>query len=416
MKKIISTAVAFAVLGGSNAIAAVSDAEFEELKKQFAAMSQRLNTLEEENRALKGLGVATVVPVEDLAATNEQVAVLKEQNTATSWAENIKWTGDFRFRYETIDEEGRDDRRRNRIRARPAMMVKLPYDVEIGAGLATGGDDPVSTNQTLGGGGSTKDIRLDLAYFKWAPNEFFLQGGKYKNPWKKVQKSQLIYDNDLRPEGFALGWESQNIYAVFNHSWIDSDSREDGFGDDDDFSWGLQVGGKFGPFVGSIGYSELPTAGRAAIFDDDFFGNSSVDGPLTERYRFDYEVFALAGGLEFEVGLPLAFYAEIAQNQDADDLDTAWQVGAKLGKAKARGDWQLQYEYREVEADSVLGLWTDSDFGGGGTDVKGHRLSGKYAINKQWSLAVTYFNNKRGVDLGDNVDYERIMLDTAFKY
>ena len=72
MKKIISTAVAFAVLGGSNAIAAVSDAEFEELKKQFAAMSQRLNTLEEENRALKGLGAATVVPVEDLAATNEQ--------------------------------------------------------------------------------------------------------------------------------------------------------------------------------------------------------------------------------------------------------------------------------------------------------------------------------------------------------
>ena len=46
----------------------------------------------------------------------------------------------------------------------PALVAKPTDTTEVGLGMATGGDDPVSTNQTLGGGGSTKDVRLDLAY------------------------------------------------------------------------------------------------------------------------------------------------------------------------------------------------------------------------------------------------------------
>ena len=53
---------------------------------------------------------------------------------------------------------------------------------------------------------------------------------------------------------------------------------------------------------------------------------------------------------------------------------------------------------------------------GGGTDGKGHKFSGKYALARKWSLGVTYFDGSRGVDLGNDADYQRLMLDTAFKY
>ena len=34
------------------------------------------------------------------------------------------------------------------------------------------------------------------------------------------------------------------------------------------------------------------------------------------------------------------------QNDDADDLDTGYIAGVKLGKAKAKGTWQVQYQYQ----------------------------------------------------------------------
>ena len=58
-----------------------------------------------------------------------------------------------------------------------------------------------------------------------------------------------------------------------------------------------------------------------------------------------------------------------------------------------------------------------SAFAGGGTDGKGSKFSAKYAIDQKWYVGTTYFfNNKTGVKLGDDADYDRIQLDTGFKY
>ena len=93
-------------------------------------------------------------------------------------------------------------------------------------------------------------------------------------------------------------------------------------------------------------------------------------------------------------------------------------MGAKLGKAKGRGTWQAAYQYQDLEKDAVLGLLSDSDFAGGGTDGKGHRLTGAYGINKQWNLGFTWFiDNEAGEgNFGKPVSYDRFMIDTVFKY
>jgi len=420
-RAIIAFFTACALLGGFGARAQVPQSEWERFKAEFAAMSERVNALEAENRALRetrGQGVT----VEDLAATRAELDELKAQNTATSWAERIKWKGDFRYRYEEIEEEGRDDRDRNRIRARPALVARVSDTTEVGFGMATGGDDPVSTNETLGGGGSTKDVRLDLAYATWTGLEnTAVTAGKFVNPFYTVNKSQLIWDGDFRPEGVAVRWGNDALFANASYSFIESDSNNN-----DDAFWGLQAGAELKPFdsvklVASAAYLDIPTKGRTAIYNDDFFGNSTVtaevDGEDELVYEYDYNLITASLDLVFNVfAMPLSVYGEYVENDDADDFDTGYLAGIQLGSAKKRGSWQLQYQFEKLEADAALGLVTDSDFAGGGTDGKGSRLSAQYAIDDNWSVGATYFDNKKDFDQGEKANYDRLQVDTEFKY
>ena len=413
------TLAALAVATAGSAQAAVSDAEWEQFKAQFADMAARVQALEAENAQLK----QGAVPDEDISQLQSDVSALQAQNKSSSWAEKIKMKGDFRYRYEAIDVEGADERERNRIRARMAIAAALPNDTEVGLGVATGGDDPVSTNQTLGGGGSTKDVRLDKAYFKWnATEDLYLQAGKFSNPLYKPQKSSLLWDGDWRPEGISSGWAGDHFFANFMGNWLESDNRRS----NDTFTWSLQGGTSFnlGPakLTASVAYHDFPTAGRSPFYGDDdepeFFGNSSIG----DVYLYNYEMVEVGGDFAMNLfDMPLNIYANWVNNQDADDYDTGWLAGISLGKAKGKGTWGIGYQYRDLEADAVLGLLSDSDFSGGGTDGKGHILTGAYGINKQWSLGLTWFlDNEAGeknlADQGGAISYDRIQLDTKFKY
>ncbi|PIE39382.1 MAG: hypothetical protein CSA53_01885 [Gammaproteobacteria bacterium] len=396
MKNVLSAAVAAAVLCSAGANAAVSQSDIDTLKAQMAEMAARLNALEHENHKLR-----------EKAAQHK--AHGKKHTAGASWTDNIKLKGDLRYRYENIDKEGSDTRNRNRVRARAQLVAKLPSDVEVGIGVASGSADPASSNQTLGGGATSKDLNLDLAYFKWNINEQFnLTGGKYKSQWFKPQKSSLIYDGDLRPEGFALGFDNGNLFANVEANWIESDSKKG-----DELAYSAQLGFKAGVVTAAVGYINIPVKGSAPLYKGDFYGNSSVNGV----YAYDYELANVAINADLVVrGLPFAVYADFVQNQDAGSYDTGYIVGAKLGKAKHPGTWQLQYQYQDLEADAVLGVWTDSDFAGGDTDGKGHKLSGKYALAKQWTVGLTYLINEVGVDLGGSKDYDRVQVDTVFKF
>jgi hypothetical protein len=416
MKKILAVAVSSVLLGSAGASAAVSDADLLELKAQMAAMAQRLSTLEAENNQLRELSNTTVT---ELEVTKEDLASVKQKESKVSWAETVKWKGDFRYRYEDIQQDNKDDRDRNRIRARAHLVAKPSTTTEVGLGLATGGDDPVSTNQTLGGGGSTKDIKLDLAYFTWTGLEnTALTAGKFKNPFYTEQKSGLIWDGDFRPEGAALQWAGDMFFANASYSYIDSDSNSDY----DEAYWGAQVGAKFALFdniklTAAAGYLDIPTKGLAAIYDGDFFGNSSIIKNGEEVYEYDYNLYHGSLGLSFELfDMPMSVYGDFVQNDDADDYDTGYIAGIKLGSAKKKGSWQVAYQYEQLEANAVLGLTTDSDFMGGGTDGEGSKLGAKYMLDDKWYIGATYFDGDTGVDLGGDDSYQRLQVDTGFKY
>lgn len=399
------------------ALAEVSDADIAELRQQLAALSQRLDALAAENDELRR------------ASEAGQAAA---PAAGESWSDRIALDGDFRYRYETIDAEGNSTRNRNRIRARANLKAEISDDVAVGFGLATGGSDPVSTNQTLGDGGSSKGIVLNLAYVDWAAADGLnLLAGKYKNPLYKVGGQPLMWDGDWTPEGVAVRWKNERFFINAIGTYLESDSRRS----NDNFSWGGQVGATASvadmKLTGGIGYYSFATAGDATTFGDpadpgDFFGNTAVESgglpcgttPGADcEYAFDYTLTQVFAEAAFGVGgWPVSVFADYVVNSNAPDRDTAWTAGASIGKASGRGDIQFTYYFAEKEADSLLGLLTDSDFGGGGTDSRGHWLQLNYGISKSWMVGAQYFINETGLGAGSNSDYDRLMIDMQWKW
>jgi hypothetical protein len=146
------------------AMGAVTDEEFAALRADLAALTQRLDALATENAQLKEQAGQTAVMAQE---ASEKIVAVEAASAGRSWADRISIDGDFRYRYENIDVQDKDERNRSRVRARINTRAQLPGKVEVGVGLATGGDDPVSANQTIGAGGSSKNVTLNLAYADW---------------------------------------------------------------------------------------------------------------------------------------------------------------------------------------------------------------------------------------------------------
>ncbi len=423
--------LAAVLLGSTPLWAAVSQSEIEVLREQVRILSARLDRLEQSNGK-----VGHHTPTEAQSASVEQTPAdvsprmqetidaavaerVEERMAAVSWAERIRWKGDFRYRYENIGVEGSQDRNRQRIRARAHLEAELSDNLQVGLGLASGGSDPVSSNQTLGGGGSTKDLRLDLAYFDWSGiKATHVLAGKFKNQLYRPGKNGLLWDDDWRPEGLTGRWDNGTFFATAIGTWVESDSktlnREFSFGIQGGFR--RQFGERFG-FKGGFGYYRFDTAGSQSFFgdNDDFFGNSF--DPETLTYLFDYHVIEAYAELSVNFGdFPTAVFVDFIQNQSVDENDMGYAIGLKLGSAKDKGDWEFAWIYQKLEADAALGLLTDSDFGGGGTNARGSIFKGTYAFSRYWNGKATYFSNKLGTPSDQALDFNRLQLDLNFKY
>jgi hypothetical protein len=425
MKKLSFLIVLSLLLFSAPAIAQVSDEEIHLLREQIQLLTNRLDELEKQNQqmaqTIEQSNEQSVAKTEEIVDAKVDSAVAEqvgEQMAAVSWAERLRWKGDFRYRYENTKLEDADGRNRSRIRARTHLEADLSPTLQVGIGLATGGDDPVSSNQTIGGGGSSKDIKIDLAYFDWTGLEnTHIVGGKYKNFLIRPAKKGLRWDGDWRPEGLGMVWDNDFIFAQALGTWLEGDSKNG-----TEFAWAVQGGfkfntGDFGQMKIGAGYSVFNIAGRTPLFGDpdDFYGNSFVLNPITRKLEFAYDYHNIEAFAEWKINKFLLF-ANYTVNQEVDDDDTGYLFGAKYGSAKARGTWGITYFYEKLEADATVGLLSDSDFGGGGTDAKGHVFSGTYAFHKNWNFKATYFLNKIYLTAEDPKDWDRLQLDLNFKF
>lgn len=338
------------------------------------------------------------------------------QSQEAGWTDRIDLKGDVRLRYEGIDEDGEEERNRMRFRARLGLSADVTDDFRFVFQLATGGSNPVSTNQSFDGGFSTKDIGVDLAYIQWDANEnLTVFGGKMKNPLYRAGGVPLIWDGDLNPEGFAASWENGSFFGT-----VGAFSVEERSSADDSLLYAVQFGNEFdlgdaGSLTAGAGYfAYTETVGNSPFFNGNPRGNS-VD--LAGDYLFDYSNTEVFAQYDTTVGdWPLRVYAHFTQNGDVSAEDTAYAFGARIGSAKGQGTSQYSWTYQDIEADAVIGTFNDSDFGGGGTDSSGHMFKAKYMVRDQVSFGGTLFINEVDRFQGVEHDYSRIQLDVEFKF
>ncbi len=330
----------------------------------------------------------------------------------------LKFKGDLRYRHEMVEWEEQKADHRHRIRMRFGAFSQISEELELGFQLASGGGDPISTNQTIGDGFTKKPITIDLAYFRYMPVKgLAIIGGKMNNPFWRPGSNQLIWDSDLSPEGLALNYshslDNMKFFATGGLFWM-----ADRNGDDKDGTLlGGQVGGemKFGDFRinlagGLHNYSKIQ--GYAPLYRDRAYGNTlDAEG----NFENDYNILDVGLTLTAKVAdIPFQFFGQFARNMAADEENTAFLAGLNIGEAKKAMGWTVFYNYRQLPRDAVFGLMADSDFINGGTGGKGHFAGGTFALTDSILLAlILQFSN---LDDDDETKYTRVQLDFSVKF
>ena len=352
----------------------------------------------------------------------------KEESKTTmvqipKWVDKIKLKGDLRFRYqdEDKDDDERPSRQRWRVRWRLGAESEINDQWKAGFGLASGGDDPRSTNQTLHDTFETPDVRLDYAYAKYSPcKQANLFAGKFKNPlWKS---KDLLWDGDIRTDGiaaklkFETGPAEAFITPVF---FVLEEFKAD---KDDPFMLALQAGAKF-KFTDSMYFKAAGTYYKFEDLEGNNFGQhgsgtNTLDaaGNLTE----DYDSIAFDAEYGIKLGGPVPLVALFGQyvTSDADDDETGYLAGIKFGhkNVKEFGQWQVKYSYRELERDAWPDFLPDSDFYGGATDVKGSEVELKFGLAKHVTLGIDYYFGVEPLNVHTEREQTLLQADLVLKW
>ena len=449
------------------------------MQKTIEQQGQVINRQNEKIRDLESRGPRVEMGGSSVEQTDPQKEKEKfEKNLAAKigdsdkWLKDLKFFGDGRLRYEAFQftngtSSETDDRNRFRYRLRLGAEKKFNDQFKAGFSLASGEStngqnvDVTSTNQTFDNNFNFKDIFIERAYAIYNPNwakvgpieKAEIGGGKFANPFEKGS-SDMIWDRDVRPEGayekidFRLydGDETKiKAYGLAGQFILDEDAS--GSNNADAELYAFQAGLDMG-FMTPI--SEKPVNWLSAVSWYSYSdytnvsnfntaqstslarGNSNFIGPSTELDAEDFEVIELynelkmypfsgmGGPLENIAVTPFFDIATNPQNESSQSEEGwAWAFGAKLGGIKQKGDWELGYAYKRIEANSVVGAFNDSDFGTGHSNKRGSQFKISYALTDNIQLnGAAFFVNNLTTGTASVLDEEtrRFQADLVYKF
>ncbi|MGE8151515.1 putative porin [Pseudomonas vancouverensis] len=342
---------------------------------------------------------------EQIAATAKKTDTLSAFDQKLAWAAKTQFKGDVRFREETVHNDGvpnSKDQDRQRIRARLGAYSEINPQVDTGIRIATGSnDDARSTNQDLNNYFDKKSIWLDQGYVDYHPDaikNLHIIGGKMNQPW--VSMGDIIWDSDINPEGLAVTYKyplsgSTELFGSAGHYTLKDNVDGEGVQFKHDLRlYAGQLGGRFA-LTDSL---KLTVGGSIYSYDNDKNSACPTTGTVTAPCALAVngnspnETFKLYEGFgQLDIAnlpVPLSIYGQYVNNNDAsNDQDTGWLTGVKT---KVYG-FAIDYNYRDVQRNAVVGAFTDSDFANGFTGSRGSKLKVSYELDKNFNLGATYF-------------------------
>jgi hypothetical protein len=343
-------------------------------------------------------------------AKKQQESVIKEakKKILPEWVQNTKLTGDFRLRYQWDDRDGSDQRNRFRFRGRLALETKIADKLKVVFGIASGPTDPRSTNQTFNDVFSHKQINFDLAYASWTPYEWVTAiGGKMKNPIYTVD--QLIWDNDIRPEGVA---------AQFNRKFSDDLTGflnagvfilgENSVSNNNPYMFVIQPGIEWKPtectkLKYAFGWTDIPNIeGKPQLAYSSKTNTYEKNKAGATVYKYGYNLLSMTGELGFKNPIHntvnyAALFGEFTHNTAASKRNNGFMTGFYFGDEKVteKGQWQFKYSFRRLETDADMDVFPDSDFYDGATGVYGHKGTIQYGLWKNVWYEMNYFRSEK---------------------
>jgi hypothetical protein len=360
-----------------------------------------------------------------------------EMAPAAAFVSSITPFGDLRYRYENVFNEAPGTKAatydHHRMRARVGVKAKPTDDTTIEFRLATGAGG-TSTNQSFGDGTANGTrtaargmknyaINLDRAWFKYAPIEsMWVAGGRMSNPFIVVGDNDLIWDADLNYDGLVLAHDCKmGSLTLFGRlgEFILEEAKDSTTAIDRKFD-SVEVGARVNAndqlqIAGTVSnHSFINIKGHTGVAAPTDFSGNTNDGT---NYSEDFNVLAVGLEVTYDFGLPLTFFGEYAKNNKASTANVATIAGLRLNKLKDAGDWMVAIDRRELQQDSTLGAFADSDSLGGGTDGRSIRLTGGYNVSKAFGVQLTAYNGTKGIGTGETeVRRDRYQADLNFRF
>ncbi len=318
-----------------------------------------------------------------------------------AWMDNLTVSGDARIRFQRTDEESKDDRDRLRFRGRIGVGGQVNEQVAIGLRVSTGEErDARSDDQTATDGFDKKEVGIRAAFIDWTVADgLHLIGGKMEQPWISV--GDLVFDPDVCPEGVAASYKHKlaGVELIASASQMVAMENKD---DEEVTLAHAQVAAKLMP--------DLPftVLAGASLFAWDQAELLAEDDPA------EYNIVEGFVEIGTTSRIPVAVNAQVAVNTEADDDDTGYRLGVRLGNAKAPGSFETGYAYRYLEKYCVMPDFTDNGDTGDGTDVSVHIPYVRYVIAKNFDVKVQYAMAERGLDDGHDLNTWKIDFSAKF--
>ena len=383
---------------------------------EIAQLKARIDRLEEQLARIESRSEPSLKAVDEIREDRLAGPVSSKQ-PPQSRPQPVRVSADVRYRLDTTDNAAEPLRRRHRVRARASALAQLTESTAVGFGLSTGGISNDSGNQTLGDGFSIKPVGLDLAYLDWSLSKHLnLIGGKMANPFFRPGHHHLLYDSDLRPEGLALGIDTGRLFGNASVFWAEERAEEP-----DSLWMGIQLGYRGQPAAGltytaGAGFYEITnTKGRLPLFTP--LGGQGNQLDADGNYLYGFSQAELFGELEIDVyGHPVTVFLDYVTNTAAQRHADGIAFGLGYRLFSDRKHWSALYVYQDLEANAVVGAFTDSDFAGGTSDGRGHVFRVGYSSTSAWDFALRYIVGKRGEAANMPRSYRRLQADLRFTY
>ena len=383
---------------------------------EIAQIEARIERLEAQLARIESRTEPNLKAVQEIRE-ERLAAPISSKQPPQSRQQPVRVSADIRYRLDTIDDAAEPLRHHHRIRARASALAQWTESTAVGFGLSTGGSSNDSGNQTLGDGFSIKPVGLDLAYFDWSISKHLnLVGGKMTNPLFRPGRHHLLYDDDLRPEGLALSIDTGRIFGSASVFWAEERAEES-----DSLWMGIQLGYRGQPadgltYTAGAGFYEITnTQGRPPLFTP--LGGQGNQLDAHGNYLYGFSQAELFGELQIDVhGHPVTLFLDYVTNTAAERHADGIALGLGYRRFSQRNRWSASYVYQDLEANAVVGAFTDSDFGGGTSDGRGHVFNVGYTSASAWDIALRYIVGKRGEAVNMPRTYKRLQADLRLIY